>query len=340
MKIFFNRLHYKQKLNLAEKILIFLLFFPRVCYELVVKIRLFLYKHNILKKYKVNALTISVGNLTTGGVGKTPITAALSKYYKQKGYKIAILSRGYGSKLNIKNVNVLSDGEKIYFDAGIGGDEPYWLAKNCPGVAVLCCASRVKSAKYAVEKLNCDVLIIDDGYQHLQLDRDINLLLIDSIKVFGNKKSLPQGPLRESLKEIERADKIVIVDKANSNILSFMKDEMQKLTQKEIIICKMLPDKIYNIKTEEEINEDKKVLAFSAIAQTSQFYNLLTNFDVVKTIDFPDHHKYTQKDVDNLLNEAKNVGAEILITTEKDAVKLQEFECENIFALKLKNIFY
>ncbi len=340
MKIFFNKIHYKKDLNLLEKTLVALLTPASSVYSLISDIRLELYKKGLLKSYKPTIMTVSVGNITTGGTGKTPITAAIANYLSKKGYKTAILSRGYGSKLNSKDINIISDGKKSYYsDALVAGDEPVWLAQNCPQTAVLTSSNRVKIAQYAEKELGCTALIIDDGFQHIKLKRDINIAVVDSEKLFGNKKVLPAGPLRESLKNISRADKIIISDKASTTDLEFVVNEIENITGKNPILCPMKAGKVYNIHTQESLEpQDPKptVLAFSAIGQPEQFYNLLDNFQVVKTIDFADHHLYKKEDVADIIAESKKSGAEYIITTEKDAVKINNLTDEDIFALRLE----
>ena len=346
MKNFFTKLHYNQKQTFQEKAITTGLFPVSLVYSLTVEIRNFLYKTNILKTYQPEVLTISVGNLTTGGTGKTPITAKITNHLTNKGYKVAILSRGYGSKLNSKEINIISDGEKIYYDAKIGGDEPVWLAQNCPKTIVLTSSNRVQIAKYA-QKLNCNVLILDDGFQHQKLGRDINIAVVDIEKQFGNKKVLPAGPLRESIKNIKRANKIIVVNKnleqPNEEKLKSFYSYLQKLNKNaSISLCNTKIDGIYEINSQEPLTNlcEKTILAFSAIGQPEQFYNLLkqSGANIIKSISFADHHSYSQKDIDELLETAKDIGADTLITTEKDAVKIKTFlqiAQKAIYALKL-----
>ena len=173
-----------------------------ICYQIGVVIRVWAYKLHILKSYKSSLYTISVGNLTTGGVGKTPLVKEIADYYTNNEEKPAILSRGYGAKLDKKEINIISDGKRIFHNVENAGDEPFWLAQNCKGTAVLTSANRKAIAQYAQDKLKCTKLILDDGYQHLRIERDLNILVVDYEKRFGNRLLLPAGPLRESLCEI------------------------------------------------------------------------------------------------------------------------------------------
>ncbi len=287
------------------------------------------YNTGLLKPCKVPAEVISVGNLTTGGVGKTPVVAEIARYLLSSGKKVCILSRGYGGELSNKNVNVISDGVNLYHNAKEAGDEPYWLAVNLDGCAVITCKDRVKSAKYAVEKFGVTHIILDDGFQYRRLNRDINLLLVDSVKMFGNEKQLPQGPLREGLECINRADKIIVVSK---NIEHSRAEKYACVISKKInipaFVCKVEPEYIYNIKSGEHLDKGKDITAISAIGQPEQFYQFLEkDFNILQKITFDDHHPYTKADVENISG--------TIVTTEKDAVKLARYDLDNIYALKL-----
>ena len=145
-----TEMHYSEEKNFLYAFL----WLPSIFYKLVTNIRNFLYDKNIFKAVTVDANVISVGNLTTGGVGKTPLVAEIAKYYLSKNELTAVISRGYGGKLSSKSVNVISDGNEIFYNAEMAGDEPYWYAENISGLIVITCSSRVKAAKYAIEKIH------------------------------------------------------------------------------------------------------------------------------------------------------------------------------------------
>lgn len=345
MKVFLTEFHYKKQFTPAEGfiagVLYIILGIPSLVYLCVVKIRNFLYNKNILKIYKPHTYTISVGNLTTGGTGKTPVTAEIANYFKKKGDYPAILSRGYGGKISNKEVNIVSDGKKVNFTADEAGDEPVWLANHCPDCAVLTCASRVKAAKFAKNKLHCTKLILDDGFQHRKIGRDLNILVVDSEKQFSNGCVLPLGALREPVSEIKRADKIIVTNKNfNDKKAKSFARYLRKKYDIPCFVCSMLPDEIYNIKTGNLITDNQPVIAFSAIGQPEQFYKYLRHYDVMATKDFPDHHIYTKEDIADLQKLMKKYGAKCMITTEKDAVKLKNVsvDTEKIFCLKLKPV--
>lgn len=346
MKVFLTDFHYKKEYKnpadfFSAALLYTALTLPSLVYLGITKTRNFLYRKNILKSFQSRVYTISVGNLTTGGTGKTPITAEIANYLNKKGERTAILSRGYGGKLSNKNVNVISDGIEIKYTAKDAGDEPYWLASHCVGTAVLTCSSRVKSAKYAQSELRSTRLILDDGFQHQKIKRDLNLLVVDSEKQFSNGCVLPMGALREPLSEIKRADKIIVVNKSfhDRRAKAFARYLSQRF-KKPASVCSMVPDTTYNVKTNTLIEDNIPVIAFSAIAQPEQFYKFLRQYDVMFTKDYPDHHIYTNEDIQELRALKQKYGAKAMITTEKDAVKLNEIINDNdeIYALKLKPV--
>lgn len=316
-----------------------------------------LYDKGILKPKRVGAYVISVGNLTTGGVGKTPVVAKIANYLTDKGEKVAIVSRGYGSELSKETkvqtccapivplsdgVNLISDGENIFYNAKMAGDEPRWLAENTKAI-VITSKSRYEGAKFAIEKFGATKIILDDGFQHRKLHRDLDIVLIDSEKTFGNENLLPAGPLREGLEAFDRIDKLVVVSKNTDHTRAEKYAKiMGKKLKKDTVVCYSEPDYIYNIFDKSDSvgqampDNKEQVLAFSAIGQPQQFYNFLKDFDVVKTVDFDDHHNYTQADIEML----KSFGVKKMITTEKDGGKLLGFDFgdSKVFALKLKTV--
>ncbi len=290
-----------------------------------------LYDKGFLKSQKVDAFVISVGNFTTGGVGKTPVVAEIARYFVDKGEKVAIVSRGYGGKLDNKKVNVISDGINLYYKADMAGDEPYWLAVNLNMCAVLTCSNRVKAAEYAIKELGVTKIILDDGFQHRKIARDLDIVLVDSEKMFGNENLLPAGPLREGMSGFSRLDKLVIVSK---NINHSRAEKIAKIMLKKqnvkTLVAKVEPDYAYNIVSGEHLEEGAKATALCAIGQPEQFYQFLNDYEITEKITFDDHHQYMLKDIDGIEGN--------IITTEKDAVKLALFNKTNIYALKLKTV--
>ena len=327
LKTKITKIHYDKN---SKGLLFGILKFCSLFYGIASRTKNFLYDKKILHPKKVNAYVISVGNFTTGGVGKTPVVAELAKYYVDRGDKVAIVSRGYGGKLNNKKVNVISDGINLYYKADMAGDEPYWLAVNLNMCAVLTCSDRYKACKYAVENFGITKIILDDGFQHRKMHRDLDIVLVDSEKMFGNENLLPAGPLREGVEGFRRIDRLVVVSK---NVDHSKAEKLVRILGKKqgvrTFLCKTEPDYIYNIMSGEHLAIGSEVSAMCAIGQPEQFYNFLAKDYVVKDkLTFDDHHQYVKTDFDNLKGN--------IVTTEKDAVKLAKFNKLNIYALKLK----
>lgn len=323
-----TQMHYQRD---SKGVLFDILKFCSYFYGFGSRMKNFLYDNKILKPKKVNAYVISVGNMTTGGVGKTPVVSEIAKYLVNLGQRVAIVSRGYGGKLDNSKINMISDGTSIYFDAVQAGDEPYWLAENTQGAYVFTCRNRYLAAKMAVEKFGIQVIILDDGFQHRKLHRDLDIVLMDSVKGFGNEHLLPAGPLREGPEALERIDKFVVVSKSVKHDTA---ERVAKIMQKRLNIptsvCYTEPDYVYNIKTGQRLMEGLAVTAMCAIGQPQQFYDFLSDYQVVKTVTFDDHHQYAPIDIVDISGS--------IITTEKDAVKLARFDRDNIYALKLKTV--
>ncbi len=344
IKNYFQDIHYSRR-----KIGFFLnsvLSLSELFYKFAINFKNFLYEKKILKEKQVNAYVICVGNLTTGGVGKTPIVIELAnKISKEK--KVAIISRGYKSKISNKIPNIIKDYSNIKFNDGtICGDEPFQLAKKVSNnVVVITCANRYTAANEAIIKYGSEVIILDDGFSNRKLKKDKTILVVDSKMLFGNNSLLPKGPLREPLSQIKRTDEIIITNKNNNEITETI--NFIKKFKKPVKICTMVPKKIYNIQTKAEIinntKEKQKVIAFCAIGQPEQFYTYLNEkYDVFKKVSFNDHHKYTKNDIKSLLKLAKSNNINIFITTQKDETKLlpliKDIKGYTFNVLELENI--
>lgn len=341
MKTYFSRLHYCKNQKLKDKLALILLMPATFLYFLAAYLRNLFYDMDLLKSEKLPAYVISIGNLTTGGTGKTPIASAIANYLISKGKKTAIISRGYGGKLSCSDTNIISDGEKTFYTAELAGDEPFWIAENSAGTTVITGCNRVKSGKLAIDKFNSEVLLLDDGFQHRRVKRDLDILLVDSEKEFGNGFLLPAGALREPIGQIKRADKVVIVNKNSSANAEKLQKMFVEKYGKDACICEFTACGIYDILTNQPVSEIKTAAVFTGIAQPESFFSLLEQKGinlVVKKV-FPDHYLYTSGDIEVILKEAQTAGVDAIIATEKDCVKIKPF-LEKIqipvCALKLK----
>ena len=314
-----------------------LFFVPSLGYNFVINTKNFLYSIGILKEQKINARVICVGNLTTGGVGKTPVVVELANYLANKGEKVCILSRGYGGKLGKKEPSLIRNYDEILINnVSLTGDEVNLISQNvkCP---VVISKNRLEGAKFASANLKCSTIIMDDGFSNRKLFKDLNILLFDTKKLTGNGLCLPMGPLREPVSEIKRAQKVLFINKNNEE-----SGKLDKFIEKLKIpysTCFMNDDKIYNIESGKEIGDIKNIIAFSAIGSPEQFYKKLGAFNLKETISLNDHFEYNQETIDKINSIAKKNEADAIITTEKDAVKIKNLKgVENIYALKLKPV--
>jgi len=326
-KIDFYLIYKKYKNNFFFSILMgFFSFFYNIGY----KTRLFLYKNSYLKGVKFDVPVISIGNITTGGTGKTPLTIEIGKHLIKKGLKVGVLSRGYKRVSDINENVLVSDGNEILADYEICGDEPYLIAKTLRKAIMLAGANRVKSA-YSAIRLGANVLILDDGYQHLKINRDLDILLLDSNKPFDNGHTLPKGELREDIDSIKRATSIIFTNSSNFTTDEFYLNKVKQINPSAPIFYMKYEIKNLrgiNIKKSISINEAKanKYISFCGIGNPEGFTESLSaaGLNVIENISFPDHHNYDYSDIKKILEVAKKQNVQDIITTEKDAVKLED----------------
>jgi tetraacyldisaccharide 4'-kinase len=228
---------------------------------------------------------------------------------------------------------VVSDGKNLLLNSDFAGDEPYMLASNLQNVAVVVDKDRVKSGIYAIDKFGTDVIILDDGFQYLMLKAHINIVLVDSTDPFGNGHVLPRGTLREPIKNIRRADYIFLTKSDGSHKLRHLKNFIRRHTRRaEIIECCHKPKSLVHLfsKEREELTliKNHKVAAISAIAKPASFEKFLRQLGatLVYTDHYADHHRYSQQEIIDFINEAKKAGAEYIVTTEKDAVRIPKLD--------------
>jgi tetraacyldisaccharide 4'-kinase len=303
-------------------------------YTLVVKIRAWLYDNAFLPQFPLGCQVISVGNVTAGGTGKTPVVEILARTLTEEGRKVAILSRGYRSKKKAVTETlprVVSDGHRVLLDSEMGGDEPYMLARNLPGVVVLVDKDRVKSGRYAISKFGCDVLVLDDGFQYRRLRHTHEIVLVDSTNPFSNGHLLPRGTLREPAAHIRRAN-FIFITKSNGDT-EILRAKIKKLNPKaEITECRHSPKYFKNAYSTDEIQlEDlkgKKVVALSGIASPQSFENSIMKMGatILARERFSDHYRYRPQEIIDIINNADELGADYILTTEKDAVRLPHLE--------------
>jgi tetraacyldisaccharide 4'-kinase len=311
-------------------------------FTIIVQTRLRLYKHRIIRPNTLGCQVISVGNLTVGGTGKTPVVEVFARNLQQQGRKVAILSRGYKSKelpfleKMVQRITtgkieapprVVSDGKRLLLDSWTAGDEPYMLASNLPNVSVVVDKDRVKAGKYAIKELGCDTLILDDGFQYLKLGHRLDIALVDRNNPFGGGHLLPRGLLREPMRNIKRAG-FIFITKCGDKGEPELKEQLRKLNPvAEISECRHAAKYLKEVFGDETYPLEKlkgmKIAAVSAIAVPESFEKALEEFgaEIVYARRFADHHRFTQQEIINTINWSIKRGAEAILTTEKDAVR-------------------
>lgn len=304
-----------------------------------------LYDRGILKSSLLGARTISVGNLTTGGTGKTPLVSLISEMLIDSGETVCILTRGYG-RANPRKRVVVSDGQAVLADAAEAGDEPAELAARLGGRAIIVAdTDRLSAGRWAVEKFGVTVFVLDDGFQHRRVERDLDIVCIDATDPCGGGRILPAGRLRESFDGLKRADAIVITRSDLVDDVSAIEERLRSRNTSAPIfrastrISGLVSLEDFHAKTQRTQRGDKnndqvrslvsaKCGAFCAVGNSDAFFKTVERYlgdegRVVSRKAFADHHSYTQADIDGIGKAAKESGAEFLITTAKDAVKLR-----------------
>ncbi len=298
-------------------------------FRLGVSFRLALYKAGYLRPRRAGVFTISVGNITVGGTGKTPLVEHIARLLLAEGYRPCIISRGYGRRSRAP-VLLISDGTRLQATVHQAGDEPFLLARRLPGAIVAVGARRHRVVRQVEEHVQPDIHILDDAFQHLSLERDLNLLLIDAVDPFGGEQFFPLGRLREPLSEIARASAIIITRADHPFDHMALEARLRALagpipifySYHEIVELfapllqkTMLPQKLYG----------QMIGAFCAIGNPHLFLSDLTHYRarVVYCRFFRDHHWYTPGEIARLFQEAQAAGAQLLVTTEKDWVRLE-----------------
>lgn len=333
---FYHLIHSRQGHGFLIQMFIAVLYVFSLIYGGLVNLKLTGYKFGVFSRKKLGCFVISLGNITVGGTGKTPTAQRLAREIRNLGYRVVILNRGYRAKWR-GDVGVVSDGKTLHMSAAEAGDEAYMLAKHLPDVPVLIGPERYYTGTYAIEHFGAEVAILDDGYQHWQLERDMDIVLIDAVNVFGNGYMLPRGTLREPISHIDRADICLLtkVDQASEPSRQYIHNVIAEENKHALVVESVhrprgfieLADWHANITSEGiDVNQmkGKRVMAVSAIGNPASFEQTLANLGavVVESLRFPDHHDYTEQEMLDAANLAVQMDAEAVVITEKDAVKV------------------
>ncbi len=295
-------------------------------YGLGTRVRRFCYANEILQPKFLPALVVSVGNLTVGGTGKTPVTACLARFFQGRDQQVAILSRGYGGQN--QGVTRISDGKQIYQKPPQVGEEAYWLACTLPGAAVYTGAARYEAGRIAWEQLKPDLFLLDDGFQHYQLARDLDIVLLDAAAPFGNGHLLPRGPLREPKSALNAAQVLILTRYREPRDRPTLAALQAAFPLKTVLTAAIEPTAARLVPAGRleppEALSGQTLLAFAGLARPEVFRQTLEDLGVRLTgfQVFPDHHPFSPEELAALVRQAQAAGAAALITTAKDWARL------------------
>ncbi len=307
-------------------------------YRGLIELRLSIYRHRIKHERNLGTLVISIGNITVGGTGKTPVVELFARTLRDKGRRVAILSRGYKSKeletpqdwhgVPAEEMpKLVSDGEELLLGPEHAGDEPYMLAKNLKGVAVVVDRDRVKGGRFAVNQLGVDTLLLDDGMQYLDLGHELDVVLVDSQAPFGTGAMLPRGTMREPAKSLRRASYLFLTKCQGASNEELIKKIRKHNRTADLIECTHGPIQLENVFTGEvkplSFLDGKYVACISGIARPESFEGAVEALGAKVEIRraFNDHHWFEQKDIDEFMTRCVDRDMELIVTTEKDAVR-------------------
>jgi tetraacyldisaccharide 4'-kinase len=344
-------------LPVRELLLLRLLRGLSLVYGAGVQVRLFLYRNRIFRQHALGCQVISVGNLTVGGTGKTPVVEMFARTLQRQGRHVAVLSRGYKRKAlrlswserlarffdpHATPSCVVADSRGVRAAPLESGDEPFMLARRLAGTAILVDPDRVKSGRYAVKQLGCDTLILDDGFQHPELHHRLDIVLVDSRNPFGNGHVLPRGILRESFANIRRAGYIFLT-KCDDGAPPELVASIRALNPTaEIIPCRHQARHLQDVHSHAtrplEDLTGLRVVALSGIAAPEGFERELEKRGavVIRRERYADHHWYTREELEHLVRGAVRDGAQAVITTEKDAVRFPPFDTGGLPVMYLR----
>lgn len=315
-------------------------------YRLVMRARSGLYRLGLFRRHRLGCLVISVGNITLGGTGKTPVVEMLAAALRDAGRKVAVLTRGYkgrtplwqrvfGRRIAYKP-KIVSDGRRVLLSPDAAGDEPHMLAHNLPGVVVLADPNRVKAGLYAIRNFGIDALVLDDGFQYMRLARKYDFVLIDCTDPFGNGRLLPRGTLREPLSSLRRAA-FFMLTKSDGIDVAPIRSTLRELNPgADMIETTHEPLHLQHVFSGEQRPLDAlrgaRIVAMSAIANPESFERALERLgaEVVSSRRFLDHHRFTALEVARVIDEARAHEASLIVTTEKDAVRLPRIGVDSI----------
>jgi tetraacyldisaccharide 4'-kinase len=294
-----------------------------------------------MMKRQPPVLTVSVGNLTVGGTGKTPFTLFLARRLQSQGLRVAIVSRGYGRARSKARARLIADGGNLKVSPEDAGDEPAMMAKMFTG-PIAVARRRIDAIELLAKLGPLDAVILDDGFQHIRLNRDVDLLLVSNERGFGNGWMLPAGPMREPIRAVTRADAIIVMS-AGTGASAIRPSQMKRLTACKVLHASVRPRAL--LTNENGVWREtppglagRRVVAVCGLADPSAFYSMLHDLDadLIAVFEYPDHHAYTNADWQAMVNAMRET--DLIITTEKDLIKLERFPFprDSLYALRLE----
>ena len=307
------------------------LFFPiTLFYWGVIFWRNIFYNFNFFVSRKIPTKVVSVGNITAGGTGKTPAVIYLSQFFKKRNYKVAVLSRGYGRKT--AGTQLVTNGKETVDDWRNFGDEPTLISQKLKDVPIVVDQNRYRGAMYLIEKFNPDIIIMDDAFQHRSIERDLDLVLINSQAPISDYRLIPHGLLREPIRHLKRADAIILtksnLGKPEQKLISKVKK-----SNLPVFYSTIIHNHFFSINNETfKPKNNTRALAVSGIADPRSFYESLqrTNIMMIDKIAYFDHYEFQQSDIENLKKALIDNDAEIVVTTEKDMIRLKNLDLNGI----------
>ncbi len=294
-------------------------------YGLAARGRRRLYDRGWRRRRRLPCRVVSVGNLTVGGTGKTPFTALLAGHWLSRGRRVAIVSRGYGG--SGRGVQVIADGERLLAEPPLAADEPVLLARRLPGAAVVTGGCRYAAGRLAWERFHPEIIILDDGFQHFQLHRDAEVVLLDAERPFGNGRLLPRGPLREPPEVLRPPMTLVLTRYREERHRATLEALQRDFPGLRVLRTALTPSRLTLLPEERELPlaslAGRRVAAFAGLARPRVVAASLAELgaEVTEFLAFPDHHNYHPAEVRELAARAA-AGEAAWVTTEKDWVRL------------------
>lgn len=323
LALYFTELVEGKRASLGNRLLLGVLKTVSHPYRHLLALRAFAYRQGLLRSYRLPRPVVSVGNIGLGGTGKTPTVAWIAGYLMSRGKRVAVLSRGYGGSAMGEPL-IVSDGSSLLAAPEQCGDEPYLLAQQLPGLMVVIGSDRYRAGELALKELNPDIFILDDGFQHLRLQRDLNVLLLDAARPFATGYTLPAGMLREGKEAARRADLVLYTRAATPGMPNLFPKLPSSWADHRLVGVRSLAG---GGQLGFQIFMGGRVAAFSGIASPGSFFRLLEGEGVTlsATLSLPDHVKYGAEEIAAVCRLKETSSSEFLITTAKDAVKLAPF---------------